>query len=219
MPTKQKSAPKVKAPKNEVKSKKKTKAPVDSPVVDPPVVDSPVVDTPVVDTPVDTSVDASVDASVGTYDAEFKEISDQLRATLNLVKDLSSKLSQLEKRVVRDRKVTEKKMRGRVKKVHDPNKPPTGFAKPGPVSQELRKFLGLDKDEEISRTNVTKRFTVYCKEHNLQDPKDKRNIRPDAAVTKLLRLTGNLPKGENLTFFNLQKYMKVHYPSKDGTYV
>ena len=106
-------------------------------------------------------------------------------------------------------------MRGRVKRVHDPNKPPSGFAKPGPISDELRKFLNLPKDELISRTHVTKRITAYCKEHGLQQEEDKRKINPDATLTKLLRWK----KGDDpVTFFNLQKYMKVHYPNKDGVY-
>jgi len=109
----------------------------------------------------------------------------------------------------------EKKMRGRVKRVHDPNKPPSGFAKPGQVSDELRKFLSLPKDELISRTQVTKRITAYCKEHGLQQEEDKRKINPDATLTKLLRWK----KGDDpVTFFNLQKYMKVHYPNKEGVY-
>ena len=38
---------------------------------------------------------------------------------------------------------------------------------------------------------------------------DKRNIKPDNAMKKLLRLKNE----DKLTFFNLQKYMKIHYPS------
>ena len=103
-------------------------------------------------------------------------------------------------------------MKGRVKRVVDPNKPPSGFAKPGPISDELAKFLGLQKGEEIARTEVTKRITAYCKEHNLQKQEDKRQINADTSLKKLLRLN----KGDELTFFNLQKYMKVHYPKKEN---
>ena len=194
------SAPKAK--------KTSTKKVVSTPVVETPVVDTPVVDTPVVDAPVDAPV-------VEGYDAEFSAISEQLKAALALVKDLTVKFNALEKRVNRDRKVMDKKMKGRVKRVKDPNAPPSGFAKPGPVSDELRKFLGLGKDELISRTQVTKKFTEYCKAHDLQNGPDKRVIYPDKTVMKLLRLDKN---SEALTFFNLQKYMKVHYPNKDGVF-
>ena len=192
------------APKGTKKSKKTTPAPV----VETPVVETPVVDAPVVDTPAAPAVEG--------YDAEFAAISEQLKTALTLVKDLTVKFNALEKRVNRDRKVMDKKMKGRVKRVKDPNAPLSGFAKPGPVSDELRKFLGLSKDELISRTQVTRKFTDYCKEHNLQNGPDKRVINPDKTVMKLLRLDKN---SEPLTFFNLQKYMKVHYPNKDGVYV
>ena len=105
-------------------------------------------------------------------------------------------------------------MKGRAKRVVDPNKPPSGFAKPGPVSDELRKFLSLKEGELIARTEVTKRITEYCKERNLQKEEDKRTIFADAGLRKLLRLK----KGDELTFFNLQKYMKIHYPNKDGNF-
>ena len=195
------------APKGAKKSS--TKKVVSIPVVETPDVETPVVDTPVVDSPV---VDAPV---VEGYDAEFSAISEQLKVALTLVKDLTVKFNALEKRVSRDRKVMDKKMKGRVKRVKDPNAPPSGFAKPGPVSDELRKFLGLGKDELISRTQVTKKFTEYCKAHDLQNGPDKRVIFPDKNVIKLLRLTKD---NEPLTFFNLQKYMKVHYPNKEGVY-
>jgi chromatin remodeling complex protein RSC6 len=105
-------------------------------------------------------------------------------------------------------------MKGRSKRVVDPNKPPSGFAKPGPVSDELRTFLKLGADELIARTEVTKKITEYCKLHNLQKVEDKRTINCDAPLRKLLRLK----KGDELTFFNLQKYMKIHYPNKEGVF-
>ena len=36
-----------------------------------------------------------------------------------------------------------KKMKGRKPRVVDPNKPPSGFAKPGPISPELAKFCKI----------------------------------------------------------------------------
>ena len=169
----------------------------------------PVVETPVVEAPVETP------AEEDNYDSEFSELQGSLKDALTLIKSLSTKLTALEKRVARDRKVMNKKMKGRVKRVVDPNKPPSGFAKPGPISAELAKFLGLGKDELIARTEVTKRITKYCQEKDLQKQEDKRNIHPDKALKDLLRLK----KGDELTFFNLQKYMKVHYPNKDGKFV
>ena len=201
---------KTKAPKNSgSKAKKVTKA-VEAPVVETPVVETPVVETPVVETPVvETPVVEALDVEDG-YDKEFLEIQEQLKDAMTLLKTLTSHVSKLEKRVSRDRKVMNKKMRGKKPRVHDPNKPPSGFAKPGPISPELAKFLELPKDELIARTEVTRKITEYCKKNDLQKKEDGRHILPDKALKKLL----NINDGEELTFFNLQKYMKVHYPKK-----
>ena len=189
--------------KSKKTSGKKTKVEV-APVVE--VV--PVIEVaPVVEPVVDAVVEPVVDESELNYDTEFTDITERLRAAATLIKELTSHVSKLEKRVVRDRKVMNKKMKGRVKRNVDPNKPPSGFAKPGPISEELRKFLDLEKDTLIARTEVTKRITLYCKKHSLQQDEDKRNINADATLTKLLRLG----KDDKLTFFNLQKFMKVHY--------
>ena len=90
-----------------------------------------------------------------------------------------------------------------------------GFSKPGPVSDELKKFFDLGKDELIARTEITKKITSYCVEHNLQNEKDKRIIKPNKDLKKLLRLNDK----DELTYFNLQKYMKIHFPNKDGVFV
>ena len=169
---------------------------------------------PVVETPVVENTAAPEVVAEDNYDQEFATVLEQLTAAQSVLKSLTTTVRQLEKRVARDRKVMQKKMKGRAKRVVDPNKPPSGFAKPGPVSDELRAFLKLGPDELIARTEVTKKITEYCKAHNLQKAEDKRTINVDTALKKLLRLK----KGDELTFFNLQKYMKVHYPNKDGVF-
>ena len=184
-------------------SKKTSSKKVAEPVVEP------VVETVVVE---DTSATGVVDED--NYDHEFATVLEQLATAQTTLKGLMNTVRQLEKRVSRDRKVMQKKMKGRAKRVVDPNKPPSGFAKPGPISDELRAFLKLGPDELIARTEVTKKITEYCKANNLQKAEDKRTINVDATLKKLLRLK----KGDELTFFNLQKYMKVHYPNKEGQF-
>ena len=127
---------------------------------------------------------------------------------------MKTRVQKLEKQVQRERKVLEKAAKGRRKRPVDPNAEPAGFAKPGIVSPALMKFLGLKKGELIARTGVTKRINAYCKEHKLQNEADKRRINAAAALRKLLKMN----KTDELTFFNLQKYMKVHYPNKEGIF-
>ena len=196
-PTKKSSKPKTSKPKSQKKAK-----------VEPTPVETPVVETPVISA-------APSAAEEINYQNEFSEVQDKLKAALGLIKELSSQVSRLEKRVTRDQKVMNKKMKGKTKRVVDPNKPPSGFAKPGKISDELRSFLSLGKDDLIARTEVTKRITKYCQENKLQKAEDRRTIHVDAPLRKLLRI----PKGDQLTFFNLQKYMKIHYPNKEGVFI
>ena len=211
MPPK-KQAAKKSAPKN--KAPKKT-TPVAAPapvVVAEPVVDTPVVDTPIVDTSSGNNVQQAPDML--NYSDEFATLRSQLSDALALVKSITTAVVALERRVARDKKVVDKKMKNKVRKPRDPNAPPTGFQKPLEVSPELRKFLGISAGTLIARTEVTKKINAYCKEHGLQNQEDKRILLPDATLTKLLRVK----KGDELTFFNLQKYLKHHYPNKEGVF-
>lgn len=173
---------------------------------------------PVQEAPATTEVPVTTEAPVVSdtpYLEEFSSLVGQLDSAMTTIRELKSRLQKLEKQVHRDTKALNKKVSGkRARKPRDPNAPKSGFAKEGPVSDEMRKFLSLKKDELISRTDVTKRIHEYCKSKNLQDPADKRQIKPDAALRKLLKLG----KDDDLTFFNLQKHMKVHFPNKDGVY-
>ncbi len=151
--------------------------------------------------------------SVSNYAEEFTHLLGQLRTLQTTLKELTLYTAKLEKRVAKDQKVVQKRVNGKRKRAPG-NSSPSGFSKPGKVSDELRTFLKLGKDELIARTEVTKRINAYCKEHNLQGEKDKRVLKADKTLSKLLRLK----KGDELTFFNLQKYMKVHFPNKEGVY-
>jgi len=51
------------------------------------------------------------------------------------------------------------------------------------LSPELAKVVNAT---ELSRPEVTKQLWVYIKEHNLQDPKNKRTIIPDANLAKVI---------------------------------
>ena len=149
------------------------------------------------------------------YLEEFMAVISELDNAMTTIRNMKSRMQKLEKRVHKEHKVMLKKANGkRARKPRDPNAPKSGFAKEGPVSDEMRKFLGMKKDGLISRTDVTKKIHEYCKAKNLQNPADKRHIKADAPLRKLLKMS----KDDDLTFFNLQKFMKVHFPNKEGIY-
>lgn len=87
------------------------------------------------------------------------------------------------------------------------NRKPSGFAKPSALSTEMTSFLGLKKDVEVARNEVTKMINKYIVDNNLRKEEDKRQIIPDKKLSKLLNLDGS----EQLSYFNLQKYIKHHF--------
>jgi chromatin remodeling complex protein RSC6 len=58
----------------------------------------------------------------------------------------------------------------------------SAFMKPLKVSDELAAVVGAGP---MPRSEVVKALWVYIKKHNLQDPKNKRNINADAALKKV----------------------------------
>ena len=112
----------------------------------------------------------------------------------------------LEKHVLRQMKQAKRLSSKRAK--GKGNRQPSGFVKPTLVSDELASFLGKPSGSEMARTEVTREINKYIRAKNLQDPTNGRHIIPDAALTKLLSLT----PADELTYFNLQKYMSPHFP-------
>lgn len=58
--------------------------------------------------------------------------------------------------------------------------------RPVEVSNELAAVVG---NGPMARTEVTKKLWDYIKKHNLQDPKNKRNIVPDTKLAKVFGST------------------------------
>ena len=202
------------AVKKSIPKKKSVSKKVSKPVEVKPVEVKPVEVKPVVTKPVDAApVDITPVNTVANYADEFTHLLGQLRTLQNSLRDLTQYTQKLEKRVARDQKAVQKRVNGKRRRAPGSGQP-SGFSKPGPVSNELRTFLKLGKDELIARTEVTKRINAYCKEKGLQGEKDKRILNADKTLQKLLRLG----KNDELTFFNLQKYMKVHFPNKEGVF-
>lgn len=84
----------------------------------------------------------------------------------------------------------------------------SGFLKQVAISKEMAKFIGCSSSELKSRVDVTKHICAYIKENNLQNPKDKREILPDAKLKKLLRVEkGDAP----LTYYRVQSKLKPHF--------
>ena len=71
------------------------------------------------------------------------------------------------------------------------------------------------KGTEMARTDVTREINSYIREHKLQDPSNRRRILPDSKLKKLL----NLKAEDELTYFNLQRYMSPHFKNFQQTFL
>jgi len=89
---------------------------------------------------------------------------------------------------------------------------PSGFVRPSKISNELAMFLGKPVGTEMARTDVSRLINSYIRNNNLQDPQNGRTINPDAKLRTLLKIDEN----DELTYFNLQKYMKHHFIREDN---
>ena len=140
-----------------------------------------------------------------TLNDQFNEFMAKLHQLGAQFTSLKSEFKALEKRCTKEVKAAQKA--SAKKKRRQGTRTPSGFVKPTLISSELAKFLGEPDGTLMARTEVTKQINSYIKEHKLQDPSNGRIIIPDATLGKLL----DIKKGDQLTFFNLQKYMSPHF--------
>lgn len=148
------------------------------------------------------SVDVVLDASLTD---EFASILSQVQVLTQNLTGLKNSLKLLEKKTARELKQANK---AKKKSKHaKANRQPSGFVKPTLISDELAAFLGKPKGSELARTDVTKEINCYIREHKLQDPTNGRRIQADDKLKELLHLTSE----DELTYFNLQKYMSPHF--------
>lgn len=91
-------------------------------------------------------------------------------------------------------------------------KPPKKNTKvhlPMKITPILRKFLGLEKGELISKRDAMARISTYVKENNLQIEENKRLFTPDEVLIRLFKL--NKSKIYFLTFVEINKYISQHF--------
>ena len=155
-------------------------------------------------TPPAPVVEATPAPAVPTMQEQFTALLAQLTALRSQLTSVTSQVRSLSKRADRELKQAQKAGR---KKRKAGNRAPSGFVKPTKISVELATFLGKAKGTEMARTEVTREINSYIRAHKLQDPANGRRILADAALRKLLKLK----KTDELTYFNLQRYMSPHF--------
>ena len=212
MPAKSKSTAARKSSNRKGKKSTPTKTAAPEPVelaAPEPVVEAPVV-AETASTETASTETASTEVSTEpTLDMQFKDILERIAGFRTLATNLMADVKRLQKNV--NKQVRESNKRNRKRRGANPDaakRPPSGFAKPALISDALCQFLGVTSGTEMARTEVTKHLTQYIKAHELQDANDKRSINCDAKLSGLL----NVQPTDKVTYFNLQRYMKPHFP-------
>ena len=157
---------------------------------------------------VDVAASSTLEEGLTEQSVEFLSKLQQLGV---LISSLKSEYRGLEKKWSRELKAANKLSLKRRRKTV--NRAPSGFVKPTRISDELAHFLEKPSGSEMARTEVTRDINKYIRMHNLQDKDNGRKINPDTKLAALLKITG----GEELTYFNLQRFMSPHFAkaSKD----
>jgi chromatin remodeling complex protein RSC6 len=141
---------------------------------------------------------------------KLTEFNAKLQQLVGLFSTVKNDFKTLEKTVTREMKAAQKA--SSKKRRNTGNRKPSGFVKPTRISDELAQFLGKTVGTEMARTDVSKEINTYIQANGLQDKTNGRRIHPDEKLTKLLKVT----KDDELTYFNLQRYMKHHFVKADA---
>ena len=198
-------------------------APTPAPVVEKAVRSAPIkkavvaapASTPIVVIPTPTIVEESTDSS---RESRYKSVLSSIDAQVATLKELRAlavsnyKTDSVELKLVQKSSGRRRRHAPTVTENGEPvpKKAPSGITKPTVVSDAMCAFMGKPPGTLIARTEVTKFVTSYIKDHSLKDENAKRQINPDSKLRALL----SLPAGDQLTYFNLQTYMKSHFPPK-----
>ena len=139
--------------------------------------------------------------------SKMVEIYGQINQVSTVLSSLKNNYKVLEKLVNKELKAAQKSSGKNKKKRDGAARKPSGFNIPTLISDELAAFLGKPSATKLARVDVTNAFNTYIKANSLHDPTNGRYILPDAALTRLLKLTPT----DRLSYFNLQAFIKHHF--------
>jgi chromatin remodeling complex protein RSC6 len=196
-----------------VRRGKKDKAPPAQETVAPPAPETvsvaAVPDMETAATAPETETAAPVEAT--SMATKIQEFGAKLQQMSSLFSSMKSDYKALERTFVRELKTAQKS--SRKKRTPNANRAPSGFVKPTLISPQLAEFLGKSAGIEMARTDVSREINAYIREKGLQDKENGRKIHPDANLSKLLAIG----ETDELTYFNIQRFMKHHFIKADAT--
>jgi len=141
----------------------------------------------------------SIDTTLQTIEEELVKERNNITHLLKMMVDVRKDYNRLTKEISKKRK----------KKNPDSGdkRKPTGALAPFKLDDELCTFLEKPLGTMMNAPEVIKSLNVYIKDNSLQEETKKTNIMPDEKLSELLQIDD----GQQLTYFNIQKYLAKHY--------
>jgi chromatin remodeling complex protein RSC6 len=145
-----------------------------------------------------------IENPVSVYVSKLNNYVERIASMNKELKELVNVGKSLEKDFGNIVKVMSKKNKN---KSSENKRNPSGFAMPSYITKSLAEFLNIPYGEKVPRNDVTRMINEYITSNGLRDEKDKRVIRPNEALQKIF----NSLDTDNITYFNLQTYIKHHF--------
>jgi chromatin remodeling complex protein RSC6 len=153
----------------------------------------------------------SSEALLATLTEQLKSLSTEFTAKVREAVKATQEAAKAAKKEQRDskkkRKINPADMTPEQRKAWEARRANNAFLVQRPLTPELCTFMGISAGSKRSQTEVTKFVSEYVKAHSCFDPNFKRRILPNAVLAKLLRVDDKT----EVTYLNLQKYLKVHF--------
>ena len=139
-----------------------------------------------------------------TIESQFTTLLSDLTSLKNKINEMQTNVRLLEKTVIKNNKEKEKYIKKTEIKIQVPV---SGFDIPVKLSEELCTFMNKSFGATASRPDVADYVINYISNHKLQDMTKRKRINLDENLRKLLNPNGE----EEITYFNLQKYLNAHF--------
>lgn len=153
---------------------------------------------------------------------QISTIYDSLTLFKMNINTLQQQLKVLEKDVKKEIKQIQKQnQKKNEEEIIKSKRKPSGFAKPGNVSNELCKFIECEVGTKLARTKVTQYLFKYIKDNSLTETysvfneetgknKKKTRIILDDKLKLLLGIEDD-DEDDEINYFNIQKHMNKHF--------
>lgn len=134
------------------------------------------------------------------FEDKIEEILEALRENYVQQKNLMNEL-----RILKTLHKKEVKLSSKPKKRTNSGKH-TGFNKPAPVPESLKKLLKI-KEETLPRPEITRLMYKYFTDNKMYDSETRKTINPSPEIKKIF----GMKKGDVMNFYNMQTWIKKIY--------